>query len=147
MTTPNILEKLDSLSACRTARTDRLHAAVDSFLTRLAQSVEVGDYACVSGCTLSRVRVRTNVGTYVTWNFHYDGFGKDDDEDASDCDPTKPVGESGYVHGDFNAEWTGPTRDDLIALAQRSAQFAAEFAREHQAAVDALEQAIAQVGT
>jgi hypothetical protein len=131
MTTP--LDRLASLAASRTTRTDRLHEAVGAFLALLRPHVEVGDEVSLNGYTLALVVHRSNVGHSTDWAFSYD--------DGEACDPEQPIDGEGYLHGDFHCRWRGPSRDDLIALATRASAYVEAFIASHEAAVLALAQA------
>jgi hypothetical protein len=129
MATPNAIEKLATLSAQRTARTDRLHEAVLALLSLLENHVEVGASVTVDKYTLRRTRAQTNVGSVEGWWFG-SRYG-DDIYDAVSCDLDRSVDGAGYVHGDFNCSWRGPSRGDLILFASRAGQFVeALIARE-----------------
>jgi hypothetical protein len=127
MATPNAIEKLATLSAQRTARTDRLQEAAQALLSLLEPHVEAGTSVRVEVCTLGFYNAKSNVGWYDGWCFGW--------TDEWDCersvDIDRPVGGEGYVHGDFSCPWRGPTRANLIAFAARAGRFVdALIARE-----------------
>jgi hypothetical protein len=121
------IDRLSTLSAQRTARTDRLHEATQALLALLEPHVEAGTSVRIDGCSLGFYNVRSNVGTWSDWSFGY----TDEYDNERSVDIDRPVGAEGYVHGDFNCEWRGPTRANLIAFASRADRFvAALIARE-----------------
>jgi hypothetical protein len=140
----NPIERLAVLATQRTVRTDRLHGAVGVLLARLAAHVEVGDLVTVDGWTLARVLSRSNVGQSEDWDFYPHGADCAN-LDGRSCDPDRPVGETGYLHGDFNAPWRGPSRADLLAFAKRAGAFVDALIAKHEktlATLVAAEQAV-----
>lgn len=110
MTTPNNdpIDRLTKLAAQRTARTDRLHAAVVALFAKLRGIVPVGTHVTVGDVTVGLSRLRTNVGTDLCW---YAFVGNDRCSDIEN-----PVGFQGYLHGDFNCPVTGPSRNILVGV-------------------------------
>jgi hypothetical protein len=147
-TTPTALSPIDRLARLavqRTARTDRLHEAVCALLSQLEPHVAVGDSVTVEGLTLSRVSQRSNVGWSTEWDF----FREADEDHLSgwSCDPERPVGGEGYLHGDFSAPWRGPSRRDLLDLARRAPALVEALIAKHERTVSALVTAEAQIAT
>jgi hypothetical protein len=124
------IDRLAVLSTQRTARTDRLHEAACALLSQLEDHAEVGTEVTVDSCTLSLVRVRSNVGYTDFWLFSDDG-----DESAH---IEQPVGYEGYLHGDFHAATRGPSRANLIAFAVRADRFVAALIAREEATLAAL---------
>lgn len=114
------LERLAILSAQRTARTDRLHEATQALLSQLEPHVQVGESVTVGGWTLAWSRYRTNVAPGNYWSFCGPN---DEDPDSVWCWLEKQVDGEGYVHGDFNCSWRGPSRQQLIKFATLANQF------------------------
>jgi hypothetical protein len=119
----NPIEKLASLAAGRTERTDRLVAAVHSLLSRLDSCVEVGTRVVVDGRSLVRVRIRSNVGSETYWSFV--GADGDESDTGAACLLDASINEDGYLHGDFHARVRGPSRVRLVEFAIRADQFVA----------------------
>jgi len=103
----------------RTARTDRLHETVRSFLATLEKSVEPGEYVVLDGWTLEYRKLRSNVGETAFWLWG---------DNESRCYPELNVGSEKYLHGDFSCFMRGPERGDLIELAKRASRIAEQFA-------------------
>lgn len=121
------LEKLASLSARRNARTDNLHSAARALLEQLEPHVQVGTGVEVNGVTLALKRLRSNVGYADFWQL----ITQISEYDMHVCSLEQPVDGEGYLHGDFHAEWYGPSRGDLVAFATRAQRFVdALIARE-----------------
>jgi hypothetical protein len=130
------LDRLAALSTQRTASTRRLHGATRTLLDQL-DFVEVGTTVIALGLyTLERTSKRTNVGVVRGWTFSSDG---------RLCDIDQPVNEEGYLHGDFNSPWKGPTRDDLIAFARYAGTFVDALVAHAVADIAALAKAQASV--
>src|SRR5271165_2135459 len=102
MATLDALDRLATLAAQRTARTDRLHEAVCALLARLEKHVAPRASVTADSWTLARIVQRSNIGELGGWSLSCG------EEYA--CDPSRPVGGEGYVHGDFHCPWVGPTR-------------------------------------
>ena len=134
------IEKLATLVAQRTARTDRLHEATCALLAQLEPYVEVGASAEVERYLLTRSRVRSNVGYVDGWMFN---------ERRGDgaCDLEQPVNGEGYIHGDFYCAWRGPSRDELIAFASRAGRFVESFVKRSEHTVELLQEAQAAIDT
>jgi len=143
--TLNPIEKLAKLSASRTVRTDRLHAAVreltDALETAGARPGEVN--VTVDGWTLEYRDVRSNVGARDCWSF---GTGRAERDEYDGCtDLALAVNHEGYLHGDFHAAVTGPTRAHLIAFGQRAERLVAAIAELAADEDRALEGALANI--
>ena len=143
--TLNPIEKLAKLAAQRTVRTDRLHAAVreltDALETAGARPGEID--VTVDGWTLSYRDVRSNVGVRDCWSW---GTGRAEYDERDGCtDLGLAVGHEGYLHGDFGAWITGPSRAHLIAFGQRAGKIVAAIVRMVEAEDKALESALANV--
>jgi hypothetical protein len=138
--TLNPIDKLTQLCSQRTARTDRLHAAVRALTDALETAGCRPGQVCVTvdGWTLSYYDVRSNVGVRDCWSLR----GGDDNYCTDLC---LAVGHDGYLHGDFNQPITGPTRAQLIAFGTRAERFVAkiiEKAEESCARLEAAEQGV-----
>jgi hypothetical protein len=127
MTTATPLDRLASLSTERTTRTDRLRDTVCALLSKLDDHAEVGTHVEVDGYRLCRGGSRTNIGFSSEWYLeHENRF----------VALERAVDGQGYIHGDFNHPWSGPSRADLVAFAVRAGQFVeALFEREERALV------------
>ena len=133
----DLLARLDTLSAQRTARTDALLASTHALLSRLDEVTEVGDSAEVDGCTLERVRRSSNVGSAKFWKFERTS--------GTGCMLDSALDSDRYLHGDFGCRIAGPTRGDLIAFALRARDFVAAIVAAHSAEVHKLDVALAEV--
>lgn len=119
--TLNPIEKLTQLSAQRTARTDRLHASVRELTDALeGAGLRPGQVSVtVDGWTLGYHNVRSNIGVRDCWSLRGGEYGDDYCTDLG-----LAVDYDGYLHGDFNAPVTGPSRRHLIVFGQRAEKFA-----------------------
>ena len=144
MTNPTLdpIDNLTRLSAQLTARTDRLHAAVTALTTALETAgARTGEIAVtVDGWSLSYNLVRSNVGQRPCWSFVDAGLNGCTDLDLA-------VGHDGYLHGDFNAPITGPSRAHLIAFGRRAERYVAAIARTLESEIAACDSAIESVDT
>lgn len=143
--TLNPIEKLTHLSAQRTARTDRLHAAVRDLTDALERAGAEADWLSVTvdGWTLSYRNLRSNVGPRDCWSLgRVDSYG-----DMSDgcTDLGLAVDHEGYLHGDFNQPVTGPSRAHLIAFGQRAEQFVAAIVEQVEKSIARMDEAQAGV--
>ena len=144
MTTPtNPIERLASLASSRSARTDRLHEATCALLSLLEPHVEAGASVDVGGYTLTRTKQRTNVGYVHGWWFGTSS--QDDQTDSVSCDIDRPIGSSGYVHGDFCCAYNGPTRSAVVAFAERAGRFVEELIEREERITAKLDKAQASV--
>jgi len=134
--TLNPIEKLTNLCAQRTARTDRLHAAVRTLTDALETAgCRPGQISVtVDGWTLSYHDVRSNVGVRDCWSFRCS-------VDNYCTDLALEVGLDGYLHGDFSEPIKGPSRAHLIAFGTRAEQFVAAIVEKLEASVARLEAA------
>jgi hypothetical protein len=136
MATP--IERLSALAAQNTARTDRLHEATCALLAMLEPHVEIGTTVTVDGRELRLQRLKSNVGYSDGWAFRLREYDL--------CVLlTQPVDREGYLHGDFNAPWRGPSRGHLIAFAERAALFVAALLALEEKTSTALEVAQSSV--
>jgi len=135
------LDQLARLAGQRRARTEALESAVHELLSLLEEHVEVGDRLIAEGYVLSFIRRRTNVGTHTEWRFSR----PEDDEWEMECDLARNVGGEGYVHGDFNAKWRGPTRVELQNFARHARTFVKRLTERFEQQVNALGEAAANV--
>jgi hypothetical protein len=129
--TPSILDRLARLASQRTARTDRLHEAACALLDKLNRHVPVGTRVSVGRYELCRAKLESNVGSDIMWFFGQPG------EDAVDLE--SPLDADGYLHGDFDAPYRGPSRHHLIAFAMRAGAFVAEFVARQEKENDELD--------
>lgn len=144
--TPSLIDRLASLSAQRNARTDRLHEAVCALLSKLEPLTKTQESVVVGGHRLTRCRSKSNVGYYDCWDFSSPVV-PDEYHDGGDkhCDLDRPVDGEGYLHGDFNCAWRGPSRSELIAFASRSSKFVEAFVAKLDCDVVVLDHSIVEV--
>lgn len=145
MKTATPLDRLAILATQRTARTDRLHEATTALLSQLEAHVNASDSVTVDGYKLSLCHVRSNVGANDFWIFSSPGGENDWNGSGTSCYLEKPVNGEGYMHGDFNCAWVGPTREDLLAFASRAERFVGGFVVKFEATIQAIEDAEAAI--
>jgi hypothetical protein len=135
------IEKLATLAACRTTRTDRLEAAVHTLLAKLEPHVEVGFAVDLDRhVRLQRVRIKSNIGYTDFWQFTYRG-----ERDEFTCMLDETVGGERYLHGDFHCKLKGPSRGDLIAFATHAPELVAAIIARQERENDMCEHAIGAV--
>lgn len=135
-TPPDMLERLSTLAAQRTARTETVVDLVHALLARLEKVCEEGDWCEIAGHTLTLVRLRSNVGTETFWLYE-----SDDDT----CYLDARVGFDGYLHGDFSVSIHGPSRAQILSFASRASGFVSRLVELHADDVGKLDKAIAEV--
>jgi hypothetical protein len=136
MTTPDMLERLSTLAAQRTARTETVVDLVHALLARLEKVCEEGDWCEIAGHTLTLVRLRSNVGTETFWLYE-----SDDDT----CYLDTSLDYAGYLHGDFQTKVCGPSRAQILSFASRASGYVSRLVELRADDVGKLDKAIAEV--
>jgi hypothetical protein len=135
-TDPDPIQRLADLVSRRSVRTDQLHEAVRALLAKLERFVEFGAPVRVDSCSLERVTLRSRVGHRNYWKF-------------TDCGNhwylDDPVGDDGYLHGDFSVPVRGPTRKVLIEFGRTAPRFLQAILRREEAAICDLDEATSGV--
>lgn len=137
--TLNPIDRLATLAAQRTARTDRLHEATAGLLAQLEKHVRPGDSAIVDGWELQLVRRRSNIGYGDFWAFGNGDDGCNALEDEVDSER--------FMHGDFHCALRGPSRALLVEFGQRADRFVAALIAHEEARAVEMNAAIAGVAT
>jgi hypothetical protein len=111
----DLVSRLESLAAVRTARTDQLHARTVELFARLRDLCPVGTNVIAGNVSLTLERRRSNVGSDVCWSVYFEN-NKETYLTFTCDDIERPVGFKGFLHGDFHCEITGPSRRILIEV-------------------------------
>lgn len=143
MTTPNLIEKFETLASQRTVRTDRLDASVKQLLAKLETVTEAGDRVEVEGYELALYDVVSNVGSSPFWFFTAPP--RDEYDCRSSCALDAELNTEKYLHGDFSCKIHGPNRADLISFAQRATRFVEALVAQREAGNARIAQAIDNV--
>jgi hypothetical protein len=141
-TSLNPIDRLEHLASIRTARTDQLHAATVNLFARLRGLVPVGTSVTIGRVSLNLNRVRSNAGSDVCWNVVVD-FQTEDELYCSDIE--RPVGEKGFLHGDFHCPWSGPSRALLIEVGRIAPELVQALIDQTEVTCEALDVAAARV--
>lgn len=118
MKTIDALSRLTALAEQRRAKTATLHAAVQRLLAQLPTDREISTV----GRRLSRATLRDGGNCYGTvWQYTtHEGT-----ENEWTCDIEKGIDSEGYHCGQFGLPFRGPSRADLIDLAEHAAALVA----------------------